>query len=290
MNTVFKSPGLILIGVSWSWAVALKLVRYQKEDPDDIAAILSLGTQLRGCRWTQQLLEGWLLNLCSPMGYSNYPPQEISKTRAKMQDAISRVASLPWHHSAATVSTSSLPPTLVPYQPSLQPRHPTSRDHPARPNTIHEGHFEHQERQRQRLTGGRARTQSLTGLSTKYPVPTAPPPPLPPLPKMLMSMPVPSVPPHPPTHTARSRLPSVSIPAAVPTASVRPPSSTISSQYPSRKTSVTYTRTAPKSAMHVVTQPSLPVMPTAVLYRLPHGFVPTNWHPYPLHAPTRIVA
>ncbi|KAJ3522580.1 hypothetical protein NM688_g8854 [Phlebia brevispora] len=43
MNTVYSSNGLVLVGVTWAWAVALKLVRYQKDDPTDIAAILALG-------------------------------------------------------------------------------------------------------------------------------------------------------------------------------------------------------------------------------------------------------
>ncbi len=39
MNTIFTAPGLVLVGVSWSWAVALKLVRYEKHDPHDIASV-----------------------------------------------------------------------------------------------------------------------------------------------------------------------------------------------------------------------------------------------------------
>ena len=33
VNTIFTSPGLVLVGVSWPWAVALKLVRYEKPGP-----------------------------------------------------------------------------------------------------------------------------------------------------------------------------------------------------------------------------------------------------------------
>ena len=47
-NTVFTSQGLVVIAVSWSWAVALKLVRYKKDDPMDIAAILELGRKVMG--------------------------------------------------------------------------------------------------------------------------------------------------------------------------------------------------------------------------------------------------
>ena len=57
LNTIYSSPGLALIGVSWSWAVALKLVRYQKDDPADIAAILRFASQMKGYRWTRQRRE-----------------------------------------------------------------------------------------------------------------------------------------------------------------------------------------------------------------------------------------
>ncbi|KAI0701304.1 hypothetical protein BC835DRAFT_1411452 [Cytidiella melzeri] len=96
LNTVYKSRGLQLIGVGWSWAVALKLVRYQKDDPRDIAAILQLGSQLKGLQWTRQIMEDWLLNMCSPMGYANYPPEQIELTRQKMRDAVKRAQGLPW--------------------------------------------------------------------------------------------------------------------------------------------------------------------------------------------------
>lgn len=88
-NTVFSSPGLVLVGVSWSWAVALKLVRYQKDDPRDIACVLRLGQKQRGVHWTRQLLESWLLALCSPMGYATYPQWQMDYTRQKMRHAIS---------------------------------------------------------------------------------------------------------------------------------------------------------------------------------------------------------
>jgi len=88
MNTIFTSPGLVLVGVSWSWAVALKLVRYQKYDPYDIANILRLGRQQKGVQWTRYVLENWLVSMCGAMGYSAYPSWQMEATRDKMRHAI----------------------------------------------------------------------------------------------------------------------------------------------------------------------------------------------------------
>ncbi|KZT01093.1 uncharacterized protein LAESUDRAFT_764019 [Laetiporus sulphureus 93-53] len=88
INTFFRSPGLILVGVSWGWAVALKLVRYAKSDPHDIASILRLGQRHRRVQWTRHVLEGWLKSVCGAMGYSSYPPGAMDALRDRMQDAI----------------------------------------------------------------------------------------------------------------------------------------------------------------------------------------------------------
>ncbi|KAH9933702.1 hypothetical protein B0H21DRAFT_813584 [Amylocystis lapponica] len=88
INTIFSAPGLVLVGVSWSWAVALKLVRYEKYDPVDIAHILQLGRRQRGVQWTRQLLENWLVSMCSAMGYATYPSWQMEATRHKMRHAI----------------------------------------------------------------------------------------------------------------------------------------------------------------------------------------------------------
>lgn len=100
-NTIFSAPGLMLIGVSWSWAVALKLVRYQKHDPYDIAYILLLGWEMKGVQWNRTLLEGWLKTMCSAMGYSAYPVPEMEKTRNKMRHAISLIQQLPTRPASA---------------------------------------------------------------------------------------------------------------------------------------------------------------------------------------------
>ncbi|KAH9841083.1 uncharacterized protein C8Q71DRAFT_702063 [Rhodofomes roseus] len=88
INTIFSQPGLELIGVSWSWAVALKLVRYQKYDPHDIAHILHLGRRQKGVQWTRHLMEEWLVNMCGAMGYHAYPSWQMEATRQKMRHAI----------------------------------------------------------------------------------------------------------------------------------------------------------------------------------------------------------
>ena len=88
LNTIFTSPGLVLVGVGWAWAVALKLVRYDKYDPHDIASILRLGQRQRNVKWTRTLLEAWLLSLCGAMGYAAYPPWQMEATRQKMRHAI----------------------------------------------------------------------------------------------------------------------------------------------------------------------------------------------------------
>ena len=94
MNTVYTSPGLTLIGVSWSWAVALKLVRYAKDDPTDIAAILALGYRLKQIPWTREVLEAWIKQRCRAMNYDSYSPEDLEKTRAKMRDAVTRTQRL----------------------------------------------------------------------------------------------------------------------------------------------------------------------------------------------------
>lgn len=88
INTLFTSPGLVIIGVSWAWSIALKLVRYEKHDPHDIASILRLGHRQRNVKWTRSLLESWLVQMCGPMGYTAYAPWQMDATRQKMRHAI----------------------------------------------------------------------------------------------------------------------------------------------------------------------------------------------------------
>lgn len=88
--TIFNEPGLALVAVPWPWAVALKLVRYAKKDPEDCGAVLRLGSFQRGYRWTVDVLERWLSERCWPMQYSNYSPQKKVQLRERLKDALAR--------------------------------------------------------------------------------------------------------------------------------------------------------------------------------------------------------
>ncbi|KAN0111862.1 hypothetical protein V8E52_008068 [Russula decolorans] len=81
--TIFSERGLALVAVPWPWAVALKLVRYAKRDPEDCGAVLRLGSFQRGYRWTVDVLERWLSERCWPMQYSKYPPQKKAQLRER---------------------------------------------------------------------------------------------------------------------------------------------------------------------------------------------------------------
>ena len=88
--TIFNERGLELIAVPWPWAIALKLVRYAKQDPADCAAVLRLGVAQCGIRWTLASLEQWIMESCWPMGYSCYQPPQRALLRARIQDLLSR--------------------------------------------------------------------------------------------------------------------------------------------------------------------------------------------------------
>ena len=88
MNTVYNAPGLRLISVTMFWGVALKLVRYKKEDPTDIVAMLRHGTKLNGVQWTPSLMEDWIKTLCWPMGYNNYHPQQLEELKSRIHHAV----------------------------------------------------------------------------------------------------------------------------------------------------------------------------------------------------------
>ncbi|KAI0263557.1 hypothetical protein BC834DRAFT_301792 [Gloeopeniophorella convolvens] len=89
-QTIFEGRGLALVAVPWAWAIALKLVRYAKQDPVDCAAVLRLGATERGIRWTLASLETWVMQRCWPMGYSGYQPPERAQLRHRIQDALAR--------------------------------------------------------------------------------------------------------------------------------------------------------------------------------------------------------
>lgn len=184
-NTVFSSPGLVLVGVTWSWAVALKLVRYQKDDPTDIAAILSLGAHMQGLQWTRQLLEDWLHGHCGPMGYSQYPMERINETRAKMRDAIKRAQALPWGPSPPPAMRQQ-PPTLVPANAlqlqNVSMARPSTAAPPSFASSSHDRHRRDLDLDPGRMATARARTRSVTAMSA--PASAAVPPPVPALPSV----------------------------------------------------------------------------------------------------------
>jgi len=91
-QTIFSARGLALVAVPWPWAMALKLVRYEKKDPDDCVAIIRLGFAQRGIRWTVAGLEQWISDRCWPMGYNNYQPPQKAQLRQRIRDVIARTS------------------------------------------------------------------------------------------------------------------------------------------------------------------------------------------------------
>lgn len=93
--TVFHAPGLRLIAVPWMWAIALKLVRYEKNDPTDVAAILRMGLRRypqHTSVWTHpQILEQTLVAHCHPM-YQGYRADVMHIMRQRMADACQRAS------------------------------------------------------------------------------------------------------------------------------------------------------------------------------------------------------
>jgi hypothetical protein len=91
-QTLFRSPGLHLIGVPPSWGVALKIVRYEKHDPADICAILRGGPAAgRGWwEWTEESLERWLRDNCTAWerGVGRDKGEVV---RARLGDVVKRV-------------------------------------------------------------------------------------------------------------------------------------------------------------------------------------------------------
>ena len=55
--------------VLWPWAIALKLMRYAKQDPIVCVAVLRLGVAQRGIHWSLAGLEQWIMERCWSMGY-----------------------------------------------------------------------------------------------------------------------------------------------------------------------------------------------------------------------------
>jgi len=76
---------------SVAWAIALKLVRYAKQDPTDCAVVLRLGIAQGGIRWTLARLEQWIMERCWPMGYRVPAPAEAAAPSAHTGSPLSHV-------------------------------------------------------------------------------------------------------------------------------------------------------------------------------------------------------
>jgi hypothetical protein len=88
-HTIFKSPGLILVSVTPAWGVALKMVRYAKDDPADIRQTLLLGSKIRnGGIWTEELLEKWLTQNCQGITPENFGGREMLRQKIRHAVAI----------------------------------------------------------------------------------------------------------------------------------------------------------------------------------------------------------
>ncbi|KAF8628776.1 hypothetical protein AX15_003732 [Amanita polypyramis BW_CC] len=93
LHTIYKSANgvLQLVSVTPFWAVALKMVRYTKSDLGDICLILRNGTNLSGTRWTMELVEKWLTDNCSSMGYASYDQLRWSQFRSRIEHVVTIV-------------------------------------------------------------------------------------------------------------------------------------------------------------------------------------------------------
>lgn len=122
-QTIFSERGLRLVAVPWPWAVALKLVRYAKQDPADCAAVLRLGSFQRGIQWTSSGMEQWISERCWPMRYTEYQPPQREQLRQRIQDALRRAFPERYLPSltSSTTSSSSLhkPPQRMASEPRL---------------------------------------------------------------------------------------------------------------------------------------------------------------------------
>ncbi|KAI9435132.1 hypothetical protein H4582DRAFT_2112431 [Lactarius indigo] len=114
-QTIFNERGLALVAVPWPWAIALKLVRYAKQDPVDCAAVLRLGFAQRGIRWSLAGLEQWIMERCWPMGYSGYQPPQRAQLRQRIQDALTRA----FPEGAPSSSSHHRPPLRMTSETSL---------------------------------------------------------------------------------------------------------------------------------------------------------------------------
>ncbi|KAJ7048883.1 hypothetical protein C8F01DRAFT_1094245 [Mycena amicta] len=91
--TVYASPnGLLhLVSVTPYWTVALKMVRFNAADREDICILLRSGIRARNIHWTPARLELWLLGQAWAMGYTGYDAQRIATMRKRMVEVVAEV-------------------------------------------------------------------------------------------------------------------------------------------------------------------------------------------------------
>ncbi|KAG1728396.1 uncharacterized protein EDB91DRAFT_1162171 [Suillus paluster] len=106
MNTIYKSQGL-------SGHQCDYLVRYKKEDPTDIVAMLRHGTKLNGVQWTPSIMETWIKTLCWPMGYNSYRPQQAEELRNRIHDAVHHLQMLPENSPEEPSAMAFVPPPAL---------------------------------------------------------------------------------------------------------------------------------------------------------------------------------
>ncbi len=144
-NIIFDSPGLMLIGVSWAWAIALKLIRFVSDDPRDIASILRLGTVQRQVEWTVPLLYPWLSGVCPAMGFATFLPDRKADLERKMQQAIDiAYPPQPQRPDYQSQPQRAVHPSQSHHSTSFQPPHGTYAPPPQRvvcPPQHHNGVF-----------------------------------------------------------------------------------------------------------------------------------------------------
>lgn len=84
----FPNRETTAVSVTPFWTVALKMVRYNPADREDICILLRSGTLARQMHWTPTRLEIWLLGTCWAMGYAGYDHERIKQMRRRMIEVV----------------------------------------------------------------------------------------------------------------------------------------------------------------------------------------------------------
>ncbi|CAK5263225.1 unnamed protein product [Mycena citricolor] len=89
--TVYLSPNklLKLVSVTPIWSIALKLVRFNAADREDVCILLRSGTlSVARHHWTTHKLEMFLLGSCYAMDYYHYDPHRVQELRRRMEEVV----------------------------------------------------------------------------------------------------------------------------------------------------------------------------------------------------------